>query len=187
MAGPRGRRLDHSNPLAPLTSSQAAGPLCPPSPGRQLAGPRGPPLPAGSPGGGGRSGGSAWEGGGEAGQWRPVLSCACADARAGACSGYLIVPLPAIHGRFLVTTVRHQLCLADLHCVVGLRHSWVLKRGDRYCVQFVANVVMCAYRTSQRALTRVRKSITPFQPHRADAGAARTSPGRSHERVSVTV
>ena len=29
--------------------------------------------------------------------------------------------------------------------------------------------------------------ILPFQPHRADAGAARTFPGRSQKRVSVTV
>ena len=32
-----------------------------------------------------------------------------------------------------------------------------------------------------------KREFTPFQPHRADAGAARTSPGRSHIRVLVTV
>ena len=37
------------------------------------------------------------------------------------------------------------------------------------------------------ALLGVLKCVTPFQPHRADAGAARTSPGRSQSRLSNTV
>ena len=34
---------------------------------------------------------------------------------------------------------------------------------------------------------REERKLTPFQPHRADAGAARTSPGASHNRVLVVV
>ena len=34
-------------------------------------------------------------------------------------------------------------------------------------------------RTARLGRERERESMTPFQPHRADAGAARTSPGRS--------
>ena len=34
---------------------------------------------------------------------------------------------------------------------------------------------------------REREGLTPFQPHRADAGAARTPPGRSQKGVSNTV
>ena len=41
---------------------------------------------------------------------------------------------------------------------------------------------MKQYATTQRRRERERE-FTPFQPHRADAGAARPSPGRYHNRV----
>ena len=39
----------------------------------------------------------------------------------------------------------------------------------------------------ERERERGEREFTPFQPHRAGAGAARTSPGRSHKRVLVSV
>ena len=97
----------------------------------------------------------------------------------------------------LAVTVSLTYAESDLHARYDFRLNWPDRARHLSLPRYTHPPTMtCSgpkhnYSKEARPLHKRERErereFTPFQPHRADAGAARTSPGRSHKRVSIIV
>ena len=101
----------------------------------------------------------------------------CPGVAASACMGHAFVCLCVHWGAW---RVRARACLCGCVCTHGRGRACLCARAG-LAAAVCGGLRLCVVAGGERE--ERERSVTPIQPHKADSGAARTSPGRSQKMI----